>query len=111
MSILTSLLVEIFMLTECSAVLVTYVWDSASDDALIKSFSRTQGDLLNKKAKAAGLYYPFIYINDASPGQNPYPLYGKGRSLPKLRQIRQKYDPSGLFQNYGASGFKIGRSY
>ena len=96
------------MLTQCLAVLVTYVWENASDDALIKKFSQTQGDLLVQKAKAAGLYYPFIYINDASPGQNPYPLYGKGKSLPRLKQIRQKYDPSGLFQTYGSSGFKLG---
>jgi len=63
---------------------------------------------LTEKAKALGLYYPFIYMNDAGAGQQPFPLYGKGKSIGKMRQIRQKYDPQGVLQSLEASGFKLG---
>lgn len=68
-----------------------------------------QGVLANltAKAKAMGLFYPFIYMNDAYAGQNPYPLYGKGKSLPKLLAVQKKYDRQGFFKNFLASGFKL----
>lgn len=95
------------MLSYDIAVLVTAVWDNAADDALVNQFTRTQGDLLIRKAKAAGVYYPFVYLNDAAKGEKPYVFYGKGKSLPRMKQISRKYDPSGFFQQYEASGFKL----
>lgn len=56
----------------------------------------------------SSLYYPFVYINDAGMGENPFPLYGNGTSLPTMRAIRQKYDPTGMFQYLQPGGIKLG---
>ncbi len=63
---------------------------------------------IDQKAKAAGLYYPFVFLNDAGPGENPFVTYGGGKSLSRLRQIRQKYDPTQVFQRLMPGGFKLG---
>lgn len=62
---------------------------------------------LTARAKAMGLYYPFVYMNDAAAGQNPFPLYGKGKSLPRLLAVQEKYDRKGFFKYFLASGFKL----
>ena len=44
-------------------------------------------------AKSAGLYYPFVYLNDAlgSESQKVFELYGGGNSLPKMQVIAKRY--------------------
>ena len=83
-------------------------WAAAEDDAVVAQFAQSVLTTLDQNSKAVGLYYPFIYLNDAGMGENPFLLYGKGKSLPALRAIRQKYDPSGLFQYLQPGGFKLG---
>ncbi len=73
----------------------------------MNDFSRKLTATIDAKTKAAGLYYPSIYLNDAGKGQNPFVLYGGGKSLPRMLAIRKKYDPEGIFQKYEASGFKL----
>lgn len=62
---------------------------------------------LTTAAKAQNLYYPFIYLNDAYNGQQPFPFYGEGKSLPKLNAAAQKYDPQGVFKNLLTGVFKL----
>ena len=62
---------------------------------------------IKRRTSALGLYYPFFYLNDAGQGQNPFPLYGKGKSLPRMKAIQAKYDPRGVFKQLIASGFKL----
>jgi len=62
---------------------------------------------LDKASKAAGLYYPFRYMNDAMRGQEIFKLYGGGKSLPKLRSIQKNYDHDGILARYENSGFKL----
>jgi len=54
-----------------------------------------------------GLYYPYIFLNDAGSGQLPLSLYGDGQSLPKMKAIAQKYDPDDIFQNLASGAFKL----
>lgn len=70
-------------------------------------FSEAVAASMTEKAQSMGLYYPFIYVNDAAAGQNPYPLYGKGRSLPRMRAIQRRYDRDRVFRNLVSSGFKL----
>ena len=74
---------------------------------MVNNFVKSISDEIIEKLKAADLYYPFIYLNDAGAGQNPYELYGAGNSLPRLEQIQLAYDPEGVFKNLAASGFKL----
>lgn len=59
-----------------------------------------------QRSMDAGLYYNFTFLNDAGHGQNPFILYGKGKSLPRMKKISQIYDPEGVFQKL-ESGFKL----
>lgn len=83
-------------------------WSNESDDVTIAQFGQKSLAKLEQKSKAAGLYYPFVYLNDAGSGENPFSVYGNGKSLPNLRAIRQKYDPTGVFQYLQPGGFKVG---
>ena len=83
-------------------------WVNESDDATVAQFAQDVLSQLDQKSQAANLYYPFIYVNDAGMGENPFALYGNGTSLPKMRKTRQKYDPTGVFQYLQPGGFKLG---
>lgn len=89
------------------ALLVSATWSLSSTDAPLNDFMRKTTASLITQAKAIDAYYPFITLNDAGPGQDPYPLYGKGKSLPRLKAINAKYDPQGVFGKLEASGFKL----
>ncbi|KAM7212310.1 hypothetical protein V8F06_012309 [Rhypophila decipiens] len=88
--------------------LITSRWEDAADDAVVYEFNRRCTEALDRKAKAKGLYYPFIYLNNAGPGQDPFKLYGQGKSLPKMQAVRDLYDPTGVFQELMPGGFKVG---
>ena len=83
-------------------------WKNAADDALITQFSLSMLQAIDQKSKAACLFYPFVFMDDAGPGEDPFVTYGGGKSLARLRQIRQKYDASQVYQRLMPSGFKLG---
>lgn len=87
--------------------LISTTWNNTADDAEVIAFSEAVAANLTKSAQRAGLLYPFIYVNDAAAGQDPYPLYGKRKSLPRIRAIQRKYDPDGVFRDLVASGFNL----
>ncbi|OCL11143.1 FAD-binding domain-containing protein [Glonium stellatum] len=82
-------------------------WSDAVYDQRFIDFATNLVADIDRKAKAAGLYYPFNYINDAGSTQLIYGLYGGGKSLPKMEAIAKKYDPSGVFQKLEPGGFKL----
>lgn len=71
------------------------------------AFSESAAADLRQRAAGLGLDYPFIYVNDAAAGQDPFPLYGRGRSLRRMRAIQRKYDREGVFQELVESGFRL----
>lgn len=86
--------------------LIVSNWDDPALDPNVVSFNNLAIAELTKRAKAEDLYYPFTFLNDAGPGQEPFATYGKGKSLPKLQEISKAYDPEGIFQNH-TGGFKL----
>lgn len=100
-----------FFVRECKliliAILITCEWTNAGDDAIMAAWSEAIGTNLTLEAKAKNAYYPFIYLNDATPDQQPYLLYYKGTSLPKMKAIQKRYDVNGVFQNLESIGFKL----
>lgn len=89
------------------ATLITLQWSSPADDTTVQKIADDFVSRLDKASKAAGLYYPFRYMNDAMHGQQIFKLYGGGDSLPKMRKIQKKYDPDGVLAKYENSGFKL----
>ena len=83
-------------------------WTNAADDAVIAGFAEDILMRLDVNTQEANLYYPFVYIGDAGMGEDPFPLYGHGRSLERMRSIRSIYDRSAMFQYLQPGGFKLG---
>lgn len=71
-------------------------WEDAKDDTTVYSFFEYAINTLDQRAKAAGLYYDSVWINDAAPFQtkNVFPKYGSGASFPRLKAIAKKYGES-----------------
>lgn len=75
-------------------------------DSAVESFSDLAIAELTKRAKAEDLFYPFIFLNDAGPNQDPFATYGGGKNKAKLQAVSEAYDPEGIFQTY-TGGFKL----
>lgn len=109
-------------------VLIANTWDDPALDTLSTYFCQDAVAAIEDAAKSAGLYHPWVNLNDAGRYQNPFATYGNGKSLPKMMDIRHKYgmfpascdsfvdrllivgglDPSGVFQVLSPGGFKLG---
>jgi len=59
-----------------------------------------------KKAKEAGLWNRYLYLNYAEKWQRPIRGYGEN-NVRMLRRISRKYDPTRTFQEAVVGGFKI----
>jgi hypothetical protein len=57
-------------------------------------------------AKAAGKLNDYLYMNYASPYQNPIGGYGAANQA-RLNAISKKYDPTGVFQTLQPGYFKL----
>ncbi|KAL4922537.1 cytochrome P450 [Aspergillus aurantiobrunneus] len=88
--------------------LISNTWTDAGHDDRVTTFSENVIAEIDSRARAAGVHYPFVNLNDAGPGQAPFETYGNGRSLRRLQRIRRRYDPSGVFQTLSPGGFKLG---
>ena len=86
--------------------LLTGIWNSTADDALV---AQTAGKMLreaNSIARGMGLLHKFQYINYADPGQDPIASYGAA-NVRRLRAASRQYDPTGVFQKQVPGGFKL----
>lgn len=83
--------------------------DSADSDYL-RDWVNDVLATLDERSKAAGDYYPYIYLNDAGQGQKPLQLYGKdGANFQKMKDVATKYDPKGVFQELATGEFKLSK--
>ncbi|KAI8623347.1 hypothetical protein F5Y19DRAFT_458953 [Xylariaceae sp. FL1651] len=87
--------------------LIASTWSNAADDAKMNKFTRRVAATIERRTRELGLYYHFIYLNDAGSPQRPFATYGGGKSLPKLRAIQAKYDEDGFLRNYLGHGFPL----
>lgn len=78
-------------------ILWSSVWTDASQDEEVVAFNKYAAATLTAAARAKGLEYPFLYTNDAGPGQPVFQSYGGGNSLPKMEAIAKAYGESFLF--------------
>lgn len=98
---------ELAQLKNLSVALIFVNWHNAADDTLIKTYTDRVLASIERQTKAKGLYYPWLFLNDAGVTQDPISTYGYGKSLPRLKAVSRKYDPSGFFQK-NVPGFKLG---
>ncbi|CRL18804.1 FAD-binding, type 2 [Penicillium camemberti] len=91
------------------AVLYGGNWADAKDDETIYKFFQNMIDELDNRAKKVGLYYDFVYLNDAAPTQTKdiFQKFSNGTALPKLRGVAKSYDPDQVFQTLTPGGFKL----
>ncbi|KAI0415917.1 hypothetical protein F5X98DRAFT_345307 [Xylaria grammica] len=87
--------------------LLTVTWSEAADDVAVNLLVERIVRTIEFRTRALGLYYPFIYLNDAGPFQRPFRTYGGGGSLPRLRVIRAKYDPDRFLEYFLGHGFSL----
>ncbi|RDA94043.1 hypothetical protein CP533_5306 [Ophiocordyceps camponoti-saundersi (nom. inval.)] len=84
-------------------------WSDPSLDGMMETARRDFIDATVAVAKKHNAYSPFIYINYASPEQDPLCGYG-AESVDFLKRTAKKYDPDAVFQNLMPGGFKVSKA-
>ncbi|OBT75586.1 hypothetical protein VF21_05877 [Pseudogymnoascus sp. 05NY08] len=82
-------------------------WSNVTDDTRILAAARNMVNRSDTAARAAGLGNAYLYQNYASAEQDVFGSYG-ATNLAKLKAIRKKYDPSGVWQKLQPGYFKVG---
>jgi len=86
--------------------LVSPSWSDSADDERINKFAARIVDRSVEAAKAAGKANGYLYMNYASPWQDPISGYGSANQA-RLKAISKKYDPTGVFEILQPGYFKL----
>ncbi|KAM3435921.1 hypothetical protein MY4824_004583 [Beauveria thailandica] len=81
-------------------------WNDVSLDATMEDARQKFIDAAVSVGEKHGTYSPFIYLNYASPKQDPLCGYG-AKNFAFMNKVARKYDPSGVFQKLQPGGFKL----
>lgn len=87
-------------------ILLSTTWTQESDDDLIIDVSTRLFEEIGHEASKLDVDDPYIYYNYAGATQDPIKGYGS-ESVRRLKNVRRKYDPTGVFTNRVPGGFKI----
>ncbi|KAI0839480.1 FAD-binding domain-containing protein [Hypoxylon sp. FL0890] len=87
--------------------IILSMWEKAEDDDKVLEFSRTSAQQIRAQTEALGLYNKFTYLGDSAQGQTPFENYAGGKNVPKLKAIRERYDPEGFLEKYLHRGFQL----
>jgi hypothetical protein len=80
----------------------------AADDRDINLAMKAFIDKATQKAREAGVYSKYIYLNYAAEFQDPIASYGEGNKA-RMIAVSEKYDPIQFFQRQVSVGFKLER--
>lgn len=86
--------------------LVALRWSNPADDSRLNRFAAVVKDRAVAAAKAAGKDVPYLYMNYASPWQDPIASYGAANKA-RLQRISRKYDPARVFERLQPGYFKL----
>ncbi|KAJ4992468.1 FAD binding domain-containing protein [Stagonosporopsis vannaccii] len=86
--------------------LVALRWSDAADDSRLNKFAAAVKDRTVAAAKAKGKDVPYLYMNYASPWQDPVASYGAANKA-RLQRISKKYDPTAVFERLQPGYFKL----
>lgn len=81
-------------------------WTNADDDALVKRTLHELLEAINNAARNLGVLDPYIFANYAYKNQDVMGSYGAA-SLRKLKQVREEFNPKGIFTKLVPGGYKI----
>lgn len=84
---------------------LTMQWDLAADDAKIDAAAKKIINGSIARAKARRAYNRYLYLNYASPWQEPIASYGPD-NVKQLQAVSRKYDPTRVFQRL-VDGYKL----
>ncbi|KAK5988228.1 FAD-dependent monooxygenase sdcF-like protein [Cladobotryum mycophilum] len=87
---------------------LTSRWTDPSLDGMMTTARDKFVDVTTAVSKKHNTYHPFLYINYATPKQDPLCGYG-AESAAFIKKTAKKYDPSGVFQTLMPGGFKISK--
>ncbi|KXH56404.1 FAD binding domain-containing protein [Colletotrichum nymphaeae SA-01] len=82
-------------------------WARPEDDIRVSGWAAKFRGYHHSVNHQMGLASDFIYMGDASETQNPW-LEMPFKKVEKIRQIRAKYDPEGVFTILNWGGYKLG---
>lgn len=86
--------------------LLSPTWPNQAQDEVVYAGARALMEDIEKRAKKLGVHDEYIYLNYAAPWQDPISSYGKA-SVKRLKKLRAKVDPHGVFTRRVPGGFKI----
>ncbi|KAF2745690.1 FAD binding domain-containing protein [Sporormia fimetaria CBS 119925] len=89
--------------------LVALKWSNPADDTRMWRFAQKVKDRSFAAATAKGKAHPYVYMNYASPWQDPVASYGSTNKA-RLISISKKYDPTSVFERLQPGYFKLTRA-
>ncbi|KAF4549947.1 FAD-binding domain-containing protein 74 [Elsinoe fawcettii] len=82
-------------------------WRNAEDDLRVTSWSNSLLERLHRENVELGLATEFLYAGDTNEFQNVY-LGFPQENQDRLFEIRERYDPEGVFKSLNFGGYKLG---
>ncbi|CAG5161875.1 uncharacterized protein ALTATR162_LOCUS6114 [Alternaria atra] len=86
--------------------LIAMKWSNSADDDRLNKFAARVKDRCIAAAKAKGKDTDYLYMNYASPYQDPIAGYGAVNKA-KLKAVSKKYDPTSVFEVLQPGYFKL----
>lgn len=86
--------------------LFSHAWSDEADSERATAASASLVAAIEKAARELGDYDPFVYLGYAGNWQDPIGSYGS-ESVQKLKELRDRVDPKGVFTRLVPGGFKI----
>lgn len=81
-------------------------WANAADDLRVTNWARGQIDYWHQDSIEKGLASEFIYMGDAGEYQDPFSGFPR-ENVQKMIDVRDSYDPLGVFRRLNWGGFKL----
>ncbi|KAH8669057.1 hypothetical protein BX600DRAFT_435563 [Xylariales sp. PMI_506] len=85
-------------------------WANAEDDLRMTNWARSFSDYWHQDNLDKGLGSDFIYMGDAGEFQDPFPGF-PAENVQRLLEVRDAYDPLGVFSRLNWGGFKLPVTY
>lgn len=85
---------------------LTVAWENEADDDVVYGGMKDLLDLAAEDAKAHDVFDEYIFLNYATPWQDPIASYGRD-NVEAMQATSKRYDPGQIFQKAVPGGFKL----
>src|SRR3569833_38649 len=94
-------------MTNLLVVNINMHWSDDADTPRMRLFMTQMISSIQKAAKMTLQHHPYLFLSHSYEEQEPLLSYGEG-NLRRLHQVRQHFDPDGLFQLLQIGTHKLG---